>query len=88
MTFIRITITILALTIFKVSAEGINLPIFYNLDNDWKTPDESIGYNNDRIFERPSGYWYNNFDTKSYKTSPSVVSNWFKIVYFITIKLL
>ena len=67
MKLIHISITILALTIFKVAAEGITLPIFYSIDNDWKIADESPEHNNDRLNDRTLANWYDKVDRKPYK---------------------
>merc|ERR1712080_592644 len=54
-----------------MGSSGINLPIFYSVDNDWKVPQESFGYNHDRL---KSGFWNDNLDTKSYRNFPSAES--------------
>ena len=82
MTLIRLSITILALTIFKASAAGVNLPIFYSVDNDWKVPEDPFGYNHDRL---KAGYWNDNTDTKPYKIFPSAVSNFNYIKVLLTL---
>ena len=74
MMLIRMTITILLIATFKATVEGYGLPIFYSLDNEWKSSaDDTLGYNNAPQSQALSTW--GNFRKKSHKLFPSVVSN-------------
>ena len=74
MMLIRIPITILLIAIFKTTVEGVTLPLFYNVENDWNGGDESLEHNNS-----PQGGYtllgnWNNIDRRGLNRHTALVS--------------
>ena len=79
MMLIRVTITILIITICKSNVEALNLPDFFEVSQDLGIGDSSLGYNDEFPTESSSSNWNSNGNKKASPTYAAMVVLYIKL---------